>query len=284
MASCPVFQEFGGDVVRRGAGEIGMHLHAWNSPPLVSLTADDHRHQPYLMEYPNDVMADKVAALTDLLEDTFEQKMVSHGAGRWALNETYARLLVRHGYQVDCSVTPYLSWHSQRGNPLGQGGSDYRHFPDWAYWLDLDDIRREGDSSLLEVPMTISPPGAVGRTMRRLAIRAPKPVRAVVNRLWPPTRWLRPDGRNGRRRLPLRRFAAQSAVRTELNYVEFMLHSSELMPGGSPTYQTPAAIDRLYEDLETLFAAAQQTFQAATLKEYHAHTLSRQPATEVTQP
>jgi hypothetical protein len=36
----------------------------------------------------------------------------------------------------------------------------------------------------------------------------------------------------------------------------FMLHSSELMPGGSPAFRTAAAIERLYADTEALFAHA----------------------------
>src|SRR5256885_9751134 len=51
MAMCETFVEFGRDVIARRAGEIGMHLHAWNSPPLLPLTDDDLRHQPYLIEY-----------------------------------------------------------------------------------------------------------------------------------------------------------------------------------------------------------------------------------------
>src|SRR6184192_4441689 len=43
MAICDVFVEFGRDVIARRAGEIGMHLHAWNSPPLLPLTDDDWR-------------------------------------------------------------------------------------------------------------------------------------------------------------------------------------------------------------------------------------------------
>src|SRR5258707_8115545 len=35
------FREFAHDALGRGAAEIGMHLHAWNSPPLKPLTADD---------------------------------------------------------------------------------------------------------------------------------------------------------------------------------------------------------------------------------------------------
>ena len=47
MAVDPFFLDFGRDIVRRGTGEIGMHLHAWNSPPLVPLTTDDLSHHPY---------------------------------------------------------------------------------------------------------------------------------------------------------------------------------------------------------------------------------------------
>ena len=44
MAACPAFVEFARDALARGACEIGMHLHAWNSPPIVPLTADDDRY------------------------------------------------------------------------------------------------------------------------------------------------------------------------------------------------------------------------------------------------
>ena len=62
MACCPVFCEFGQDVLQRGEGEIGMHLHAWNSPPIVPLSDDDLSRQPSLIEFPPSVMRDKVGA------------------------------------------------------------------------------------------------------------------------------------------------------------------------------------------------------------------------------
>ncbi len=133
MARAPAFRELGLDVLRRGTAEIGMHLHAWNTPPLIPLTADDFSYQPYLIEYPEPVMAEKVRILTDLLEDTFGVKMRSHRAGRWGFNETYARILVREGYLVDCSVTPHISWRRHLGAPNGRGGPDYRGFPEEAY-------------------------------------------------------------------------------------------------------------------------------------------------------
>lgn len=154
MASDPAYVEFARDVIRRGQGEVGMHLHAWNNPPLQPLTRDDLVHKPYLIEYPQDVMRAKVDVMTKLLEDNFQTKMLSHRAGRWAFNSFYAQLLVEYGYQVDCSVTPHVDWRGAKGNPHGQGGTDYRHFPAHAYFMDLTHIERAGDSRLLEVPMS----------------------------------------------------------------------------------------------------------------------------------
>lgn len=36
MANDPGFIEFGRDLIARGAGEIGMHLHAWNAPQAIA--------------------------------------------------------------------------------------------------------------------------------------------------------------------------------------------------------------------------------------------------------
>jgi hypothetical protein len=49
-----------------------------------------------------------------------------------------------------------------------------------------------------------------------------------------------------------------------------MLHSSELMPGGSPTFRDKSAIERLYGDLRALFALAATECRPATLAEFHA--------------
>ena len=104
MAIDPVYIAFARDVIARESGEIGMHLHAWNSPPLSDLTGDDWRYKPYLIEYPAEQIHSKVAFMTQLLEETFQTKMLSHRAGRWAFNEYYAALLIEYGYVVDLSL------------------------------------------------------------------------------------------------------------------------------------------------------------------------------------
>jgi len=92
MALSSTFVEFARDVVARDAGEIGMHLHAWNSPPLEPLTRDDFHYQPYLIEFPEPVMREKIKTVTGLLEERLDQPMISHRAGRWAFDARYAAM------------------------------------------------------------------------------------------------------------------------------------------------------------------------------------------------
>lgn len=264
MVQCPVFREFGADVLRRGTGEIGMHLHAWNQPPLAPLTADDYARATYLIEYPEPLMRDKIRCITGALEDAFGTRVLSHRAGRWAMDERYARLLVEAGYRVDCSVTPHVSW---AGHPGGtRGGSDYRDYPAEPYFVDLNDLRRPGAGELLEVPMTIIPnrPSAGLRAAIGALRRVPLG-RKIADRVCPEVLWLRPNGRNRRDLLRVLDVAEQQ----RRPCVEFMLHSSEFMPGGSPIFADPRSIDRLYDDLTALFAAAAGRFVGMTLAEYY---------------
>lgn len=271
MASSPVFLEFGREIVARRTGEIGMHLHAWNTPPLVPLTDDDFAARPYLIEYPHQVMEQKVAVMTGLLEDRFGVKMVSHRAGRWSFDAAYARILEGRGYRVDCSVTPRVSWRGHLGDPGGRGGTDYTGFPGEAYFVDLDDISRPGGSTLLEIPVTIVPSShpAIPWARRPLE-RVPRAHRAL-NRLLPAVHWLRPNGRN--REILIR--IVQEAARAGRGYLQFMLHSSELMPGGSRRFPGIANIDALYRDLEALFAVAREKCVGATLQQYYDRVAGR---------
>jgi hypothetical protein len=236
MAESNAFCEFALDVVQRGAGEIGMHLHAWNSPPI---TDGDSNHQAYLIDYPESVMSDKVKFMTALLEENFDRKMLSHRAGRWAFDSRYARLLVENGYQIDCSVTPHVSWAGVPGAPNGAGGTDFTTFPSLPYFMDLNQIDHEGNSSLLEIPVSIVAESNV-------------------------VHWLRPNGQNRNSMVAI----LDQALRERWPCVELMLHSSELMPGGSPTFQTERDVEGLYDDLELLFGVA-EAFRGKTLSDFH---------------
>ncbi|HBE90834.1 MAG TPA: deacetylase [Candidatus Andersenbacteria bacterium] len=265
MAVCPVFQAFGRTLIARDAAEIGAHPHPWNSPPVIELTVDDMRHLPYLTDYPADVIEMKLRYLTDLIEEVFGIRPVSHRAGRWGFDEQVAAILVRLGYRIDCSVTPNLSWRDVPGTPGGKGGADYRDFPEQPYFLDLENISLAGKSPLLEVPMTIRRFG--GPTIEQLRAYLPhgKFVRRVLNRIYPEDAWLRPCGGHPERlaRL-LRRCAADGHM-----HAQFMIHSSELMPGGHPSIKDICAVDRLYAQIETLFFEAAHIARPITHREFY---------------
>jgi hypothetical protein len=272
MVQSPAFQEFARDVLRRGTAEIGMHLHAWNSPPITPLTVDDYQYQPYLTEYPEAVIREKVDYLTRLLEDTFGVPIVSHRAGRRGMDEVYARVLAERGYRVDCSVTPHFSWRAMKGDPNGAGGPDFSDFPDTAYRVDLSDISRPGSSLLLEVPTTVM--WTERHALRRIGELLPPgtlPARAW-NRMFPSRLWLKPNGRNLSDMLAV----LDRAIREQRRYVQFAFHSSELMPGGSPWFRTTESIEVLYQHLERLFSKARAGgFVGATLAEFE-QTLSKE--------
>lgn len=243
-----------------------MHLHAWNSPPLIPLTSDDYFFKPYLIEFSPQVMQDKIAFMTGLLEETFGVKMISHRAGRFSFDAVYARLLVRHGYRVDCSVTPRVSWRTTRGDPARRSGTDFLSFPDYPYFVDLNNIHLPGNSPLLEVPVSI-----VARTpiflpvLLRIATRFPKVVWVVTRRLFGSVTWLYPNDTTRNQMLRI----VRQAVAHGRAHLAFIIHSSELMPGGSPWFTSERRIETLYEDLEALFALVRDTCQCLTLKEYH---------------
>lgn len=262
MAVCPTFLRFGREVLRNRAGEIGMHLHAWNSPPLDRpLTADDHDRHPPLIAYPREVIRAKVAYMTRLLEDTFAIDMVSHRAGRWGLDGVYLAALVANGYKVDCSVTPHMHW---RYGILDSGRErivDYRAAPEHPYCPSLEDVARPGDTGLLELPMTVV--NLDPRPLRLLRNRLdPRSLAArSLARLRPPHVWLRPRRGN----LPRMQWLLDEVLRQKRGYAQLVLHSSELMPGGSPYFPHADDIEALYRDLELLFGYARDRFIGATV-------------------
>ncbi|WP_213992471.1 deacetylase [Sodalis sp. dw_96] len=260
MAMDNEYVEFAKDVIARGHGEVGMHLHAWNSPPLVDLTGDDGRHKPYLIDYSNEMIIAKVRFQTQLLEETFQTKMLSHRAGRWALNEFYVKVLIENGYRIDCSVTPRVDWRRSPGAPQGRGGTNYIGFPDQAYFIDPENIAAAGDSPLLEVPMSTryKHPGWVN-TVKTLYDTLRGKQRT------PSVHWLRPQGGN----VANMQLVVDTMLARGSDYVEFMLHSSELMPGGSPTFTDEAAIERLYADMEQLFEWLKGRVVGMTLAEFY---------------
>jgi len=244
MAHDAACVEFLRDVLARNAGEVGLHLHAWDTPPLEPITPDDNQHHPFVGEYLERLQFAKLERLTGVLEDTFQQPMRSHRAGRWALNGSTVRWLSEHNFVTDCSVCPGVNWRSTKGDPKGAGGPDFRSAPHVPYYLDEHDVTKAASqlsaNAILEVPMTIA-------TLRSNITGL------VVEAFSKRHHWLRPNGYNG----VAMRQRIDEAVEKKLAHLMFMIHSSELMPGSSPTFPTEMSVGKMKDDLESLFAHAQ---------------------------
>lgn len=225
------FVTFAGNCLEKRQCEIGMHLHAWNTPPYYELAGGETSGLPYLTEYPLDVMQKKVAAMTELIGERFGKKPVVHRAGRWAMNDAYFNILHELGYIADCSVTPYVDWTTSAGRTLGVSGPNY-----------------------FKEKQAIS--------FRHKVIEIP------VTTLWSEEKdrvfWLRPNRKNLDEMLDLIRWYLHS----DCDYLMFMLHSSELMPGGSPTFRTGGGIEILYGHLEIIFKEISLNYTGVGLEEY----------------
>jgi hypothetical protein len=273
MSNSSSFQDFGRNIIKNKTGEIGMHLHAWNTPPIKQLTKNDDYYLPYLIDYPVEIIKEKIISFTSHLKDIFGVKIISHRAGRWSFNETYAKILAEQGYLVDCSVTPNKSWKNYFGDPTKNGGTDYTHFPNNCYFLDLNDISQPGSSTLLEVPVTIIPGKKTSLYnsdhLLYQKIKLFLDTKIMLNRLFPSEYWLR-LGYAGR---PIEDlfWIIDQAIKEERLHVEFMLHSFDLMPGCNPSYPKDKHIDRLYNEIKLLFEFVHDTFRPATLSEFYKH-------------
>jgi hypothetical protein len=157
-----------------------------------------------------------------------------------------------------------VSWKSHLGDPEKDGGTDYTNFPETAYFIDPLDISRPGHSTLLEIPVSImNTSSPVNKALSRSLLGNISLVSRISKRLFPKI-WLRPNGTNLNQMLKYLNYA----LNTKRDYVEFMLHSSEFMPGGSPNFKSESAIEQLYHCLESLFAEASVHFAGCTLSQY----------------
>ena len=228
-----------------GLCENGLHLHAWNNPPLYNLQAK-YDCNPYLIEYPDDIMRAKFDYLYTLFCDKFGHAPTSHRAGRWAMDKRYFQLLEEFDIKVDCSITPHLNWSNIMG-ALG-GGPDYRKCPSGCYWI----------GKVLEVPLTVAP----SRIPLGNSIKQNMKTILLGRKLQ-----LRPAAYSFRE---MKKVVDVNCEQSSCDYIEFMIHSSELMPGGSPYFTSDKAIEQEYNVIDQIFEYIKNHhYEGVTLKEYY---------------
>jgi len=245
MAKSTVFINYAKEWLARGTCEIGIHLHAWNNPPFYNLNGA-YNGNPYLIEYPENVMYDKFKVLYDLIVEKIGVKPISHRAGRWAMDDRYFKILKEFGVLVDCSYTPGINWSHIKG--ITMGGSDYSKESTSVTII----------NGVMEVPTTI-------RYYKSLLNGSWKHrIKSIFKGEYV---WLRPAMSS---LAGMKRILDIVDNEPDVDFVEFMLHSSEVMPNGSPYFRTEEDIEREYKTIEALFAYARSKgYEGCTLAEYY---------------
>lgn len=208
-----------------GLADAGAHLHPWSNPPWER--DEEKTIKTFPNELPVPLLKAKLTSLTTALQENIDFKPRAFRAGRWGVSQTVIKAIKDLGYEVDSSVTPLINW--PRVVPGSPTLMNFSHYPLGPYnW-----------HGIIEIPMTVVP---VPRWKVTLPPHGNKLFyRKVWGRFFPETT------------VPEVWQAFLEADRLGLPFFQFMIHSSELMPGGSIYNKTPASVERLYGKLENFF-------------------------------
>lgn len=245
---------------RAGRCEIGTHLHPWTTPPWSPL--DDSPAFP--SELDTEVLSAKLRTLTEAIAERFGRAPTSYRAGRFGADGRTAQVLSALGYACDSSVTPLVSWARSPGLRDGRGGPDFSRAPLDPYFPDADDLSREGELSLVEIPISIVDqdrlPFGLGD---HLAARSEG---CLLRRAasWLKLRrrmWLRPTLEGDADMI-----ATCEVIRARGGrHFNMMIHSSELYPNTSPYFENQRAVDGLFDRMDRALDAIFRTYRPEPL-------------------
>jgi hypothetical protein len=216
----------------RGA-EIGVHLHPWNTPPFSDLPLPEPIATAKL---PLTLVEAKLKTLVDSLTENFPGPPRSFRMGRFDWSAGLLDLLPGCGLRVDSSMVPLTF--------KGEGRQNFLAPPD-PFWLD---ISASPGARLLEAPVTMVPVfKGSAQAVHRLAGWLPgKAGQALLSRY----RFVGAAGIHPAWFPQISmRLAASLHRRRGGRVLTLFLHSSELLPGGSPDFPDAGAVDRLVAKL-----------------------------------
>lgn len=232
--------------------EIGLHLHAWNSPPSYDLTDDDNKNHPYLHEYPDHIIEEKINFMIKLLKETFKCDIISHRGGRYSISEKMMEVLADHGIKIDCSVVPGIDWSSNTGDPNGNGGPNFKSSQSNIHTI---------YDKMIEIPVSTYRINKYFDLLHQTNI-----IRRGFGKIF--------NYKNSMLRSKVDNYEEmQKVIKWNLannaTHLEYIIHSSELVCGESSLVSNKIEEDILYDNLEKLFILLKKSgVQSLTFKEY----------------
>lgn len=221
---------------RDGECEIGTHLHPWVNPPFDEPVTNRNSYPGNLAPA---LEREKLARLTDLIEQRFGSRPRVYRAGRYGVGRNTTAALEALGYEIDTSVVPRSDFSDEEGPDFSRCGLD-------PYWFGPS--RR-----LLEVPLTVGWTGLLadaGMSLQR-AYRTDWARRVRLQGLLSRARLfdrvrLTPEGISLDEMCRLTRTMLKQGYRL----FNFTYHSPSLEPGHTPYVRSEAELRRFVETIE----------------------------------
>lgn len=251
----------------RPRAEIGMHVHPWNTPPLQPT-----ERVPVRDSFIHNLPPDLALAKLNTVYEAFAArglKPTTFRGGRYSTSALVQGWLRERGFVADASILPYTSW-------ADDGAPNYARRPP-------EPMRTE--RGLWELPLSLGfTRGPFGFWRRALSAAAlvPKLVGALSKFGVAERAWLNFENPLGERMPAL----VRALKRRNVPYLCFTLHSSSLLPGGSPYAPDERAVRALFARLNDALAgcAADPDLEPATVAEIATRLESQQNARHRDQP
>ena len=236
--------------------EVGAQCHTWNTPPFEE---PESKRNTMLSNLSQDLQHKKMAVLRDAIERHLKISPVSFRSGRWGYSQSVATNLVKLGFKVDSSITPFTDWASV-------GGPDFSTVGPRAFRFSPDDIFHESpDGELTEIPVTIGYVGWLNFDMRwsnavqRVAQRkrfAPARVAGILSKANVIRKvWLSPETSDVTDMIRLARHLQRQGYR----FLNLTFHSPSLRAGLTPFVRTQQAEQRFWEKLRQFLSFARDS-------------------------
>jgi hypothetical protein len=233
--------------------EIGAHLHSEYIEPQKKYDtfAGTSSKQYPCFSCSTEIEFAKIRNLTELIAEKLGVRPVSYRAARYGADLDTIKSLEKLQYKVDSSVTPEIDWSSQNG-------PDHSKAPKQPYFISPDDYYLQGNSKILEVPITIS---------RK---RAP-----FLPNKWLFYRWLRPTHMTV---TEMKMLANEFVAYHDTPVLNMMFHSMELVPKKTPFVRTGIGLKMYLSRLEKIIKyLTDKGFKSKTLSEIYDEELRQIP-------
>jgi hypothetical protein len=257
LLSYPVLED--ADVVRiirreldKNRCVVGVHSHPWVTPPFDDVVI---RRRSLAGNPEANFEEKKLIALKDKFIESFGFEPVAYRAGRYALSHQTTRLLEKHGFMIDTSVSP-------RACLEAEGGPDYTGYDSRLFWFGAQ-------RNLLEIPLCRGVVGWGGPLAPALyrSFSSPKLSQLALSILarsrCAERITLSPEGND---------FGAMGRLvralhATGQHVFTLSFHSSSLQAGRNPYAQSKADVHGFYDRLSAIldYLSTEMSFQFANI-------------------